>query len=426
MTDSRDSEISAARRATLALLMFVVTLALCLVTAEVVVRVFKRNISFQPDPQLIRSRLPWKSESAWIFDTEDSLDGRSSQISDPPLAAPRPTNNLGLRMAEDVGPKRPDERRILVLGDSYAEGMETPFENGSKGDLDRSSKSRAREAYERRFDGVAERLLKSRGLEWQSWRIINAAIQNGSPSQYLLMLRWLLPVVEPDIVVVLTGSNDLGDDMQFESQYGFDLDEHGVPLRPHRRLGLWMLQKSFLLRYIEVFLARYAPRVERVLFPFQDDSVVPLPWTALSCTLRPEAVEAFEQKTGRYLVDLQMMARSAGASFGVVVIHYSYSFQSEPFYEPRFPWMRQELARERCYEANGRPYADFIDGFLERNGIPYRDTYSAFLAAKQVAPSRKLWNFYDYHFSPRGHELLGAEVASFLSSLRPPATAERR
>jgi hypothetical protein len=196
-----------------------------------------------------------------------------------------------------------------------------------------------------------------------------------------------------------------------------------VPLRPHKRLQLWLLQKLFLLRYTDVFLTRYAPRVERALFPFQDDSIQPLSWTTLSCTLRPEATAAFEQKTGRYLLDLAEMARSAGAGFGVVVIHYAYSFPNEPFYEPRFPWMKQLLAEERCYEANARPYVEFLDGFLERNGIPYRDTYGAFVAAKQQAPSRKLWNFYDYHFSPRGHQVLGAELAEFLSEMRQAAAS---
>jgi lysophospholipase L1-like esterase len=337
-----------------------------------------------------------------------------------PLAVQRPTNNLGLRMAEDVGPKRPDESRILVLGDSFAEGVETSYDEHADAGGD-ASNGRRHGVYDRRFDGIAENLLKRRSAEWRSWTIVNAAIQNGSPVQYLLMLRWLLPIVQPDVVVIVTGSNDLFDDMEFERRYGFDLDTQGVPLRPHRRLQLWLLQKSFLLRYVDVLLTRFAPRIELSLFPYWDDSLVPLPWNTLSCTLRPEAVQAFEQKTGRYLVELDKMSASAGASLGVLVTHYLYSFRNEPFYEPRFPWLKPELVKEHCYEANARPYVEVIDSFLERNGIPYRDTYAAFAAAKAAEPSRKLWNFYDYHFSARGHELLGSEVAELVVKLRWPS-----
>src|SRR5262249_18387729 len=153
--------------------------------------------------------------------------------------------------------------------------------------------------------------------------------------------------------------------------------------------------------YLDVFLTRFAPRVERALFPWQDESVAPLDWSTLSCTQKPEAARYFEKTTGRYLVELAQMSRSAGASFGVLVTHYLYSFPDDPFYEPRFPFMRESLVKNRCYEENALPYVRLVDGFLERNGIAYRDTHAAFLAAKREAPTRKLWNFFDYHFSPR-------------------------
>jgi hypothetical protein len=115
------------------------------------------------------------------------------------------------------------------------------------------------------------------------------------------------------------------------------------------------------------------------------------------------------------------MAGSAGAAFGVVVIHYSFSFENEPFYEPRYPGVKARLASNGCYEANARPYVQLIDGFLKTHGIRHRDTYSAFLAAKREAPTRKLWNFYDYHFSPNGHRVLASELADFLAEIRSDA-----
>ena len=55
---------------------------------------------------------------------------------------------------------------------------------------------------------------------------------------------------------------------------------------------------------------------------------------------------------------------------------------------------------------------------LRQSDPGFEARFSAFLAAKREAPKRKLWNFYDYHFSPRGHEVLAGELVSLLSELR--------
>jgi len=395
MDSSRESEIPPRQRVYLGFLTAIVCMVLCILMAEATVRILKRHTAFQPDPDLIRSRLANWNEPMSTFETEDNLNGRSNPIPDEPIPVGiRRTNNLGLRMAKDVGPKRQDEHRILILGDSFTEAVDVP--------------------YERRFDGLADGILKGRGSDWERWTMVNAGIMNGSPSQYLLMLRRLAPKVAPDVVIVVTGSNDLGDDMWFENRYGFVLDEDGVPLRPRARLQLWTLQHSYFLRYTEVFLQRFVPSLESAIFRPADDSVVPLSWTTLSCRLQPEAARSFEERTGRYLLQLDTMARSAGAQFGVLVMHYLYSFENEPFYEKKYPSMKADLAKEHCYEANARPYVEFVDGFLERNRISYRDTHGALLAAKREAPTRKLWNFVDYHFSPAGHEIMAGELVKLV------------
>ena len=70
-----------------------------------------------------------------------------------------------------------------------------------------------------------------------------------------------------------------------------------------------------------------------------------------------------------------------------------------------------------CYENNGAPFNDFIEAFLEQNQIHYRNTRDAMLAAKKQSPSRKLWNFYDYHFSPAGHEVVGQELYELITGM---------
>ena len=89
--------------------------------AEGALRVMKRKVPFQPDPDLIRSLRP--NVDAEIFTYESDANWNSERAPRPPLhlAGKSRTNNIGFRMAEDVGPKAADERRVLLLGDSYTE-----------------------------------------------------------------------------------------------------------------------------------------------------------------------------------------------------------------------------------------------------------------------------------------------------------------
>ena len=71
------------------------------------------------------------------------------------------TNNAGLRMKSHVGPKTTEEKRILMLGDSFTE---------AEGVSD-----------ERRFYHLLEERLRQAGTV-ERWRVLNAGIKNGCPS----------------------------------------------------------------------------------------------------------------------------------------------------------------------------------------------------------------------------------------------------
>ena len=50
----------------------------------------------------------------------------------------------------------------------------------------------------------------------------------------------------------------------------------------------------------------------------------------------------------------------------------------------------------------------------------------AMLEEKVKNPERKLWNFYDYHFSPAGHQVVAHEVVDFLKENFLKRTGTRR
>jgi len=108
------------------------------------------------------------------------------------------------------------------------------------------------------------------------------------------------------------------------------------------------------------------------------------------------------------------MSEAADAQFGVFLIHYMYTFEDEPFYERQFPEWKESLKAWDCLGSKGRPYQDFIEPFLEKHKIRYRNSYEAMLMEKTRDPKQKLWGFYDYHFSPAGHQVMAREVVNFL------------
>ena len=88
-------------------------------------------------------------------------------------------------MTEDIEPKCANEKRVLIFGDSYTEAIQVDARD--------------------RFSHLAD--LKLREATGGEWRIINGAIMNGKPDQYLMMLRKLKETIEPDMVVIVLAPN---------------------------------------------------------------------------------------------------------------------------------------------------------------------------------------------------------------------------
>jgi lysophospholipase L1-like esterase len=101
------------------------------------------------------------------------------------------TNNLGLRDDRDVGPKPPDERRVLILGDSLVLSVQVP--------LDQT------------FGKLLERRLNN-GSSRLHYRVINAGVQGYGPVEELLFFQRIFAAVQPDLVIeTLFVGNDAED-----------------------------------------------------------------------------------------------------------------------------------------------------------------------------------------------------------------------
>ncbi|MDO8504540.1 MAG: SGNH/GDSL hydrolase family protein, partial [Candidatus Liptonbacteria bacterium] len=385
---------------TLFLVCFGVVMSFAMV--EIGVRVLKSDIAYQPDPDLIRSLRPSVERKIYGYDTPEVLKTTPEVLSAKPYLGMDYTNNLGFRMKEDVPPKAPGEKRLLFFGDSYTEA-------GGEDDGDR-------------FYSLTQKMLRdSSSTEAGKWRIINGGIQNGSPAQYILQMKRFLPLVQPDIVVAFFAPNDLADDYNFENRFGFAFDERGIPTNPLARVRLWLLQHFWTLRYVDVLTTQKLHVLDRLIWPNH------LPADQISqagdvfkfmCGDDQVSRDWFNRKTGKYLEEMKRLAEASGAKFTVSLTNYMFPFRdTEATYTDGLKAQYKQLDATGCKAESGQTMRDFFASFFEKENIPYDDPYNALAEQKNAEPRVKLWNYYDYHYSPAGHKVIAQELFGFLKQL---------
>jgi hypothetical protein len=239
------------------------------------------------------------------------------------------------------------------------------------------------------------------------------------------MLRRFIPLIDPDIVILVLGGNDLMDDLEFEQRHGYERDSEGFPVRPAQVSRLWLLQKSWLVRFIYYSLLGGYPELWKAIWPMADESVEVQPWQALYCMATPESQALYREKTGRYISKLQEMTRESEAEFLVYMIHYLWLFDDEPFHHRLaggrdLAW-EADLERYGCNAHDLTPYNTFVEGYLEESKITFHNSYKRFKREKEARPKVKLWSYDDYHFSAAGHRVVTDDLLTFIE---PSVSAE--
>src|SRR5579862_918159 len=90
-------------------------------------------------------------------------------------------NAQGVRDDRDIGPKAPNERRIVILGDSLTMALQV--------------------SVDRTFSALLEQRLNAADPSHQ-WRVINAGVQGYGAVQEALFYRHVAAAFQPDLVLV--------------------------------------------------------------------------------------------------------------------------------------------------------------------------------------------------------------------------------
>lgn len=289
------------------------------------------------------------------------------------------TNSLGFKDATPrTVPPRSDRPRLLLIGDSFTEGVGFPFEDT--------------------FAGLIAAALAPRGIE-----VLNAAVMSYAPTVYYRRIRALLEDVglRVDAVVVFLDLSDIPDEALF---YGLDaadnvtMDFDRAPDWVHRwapgayedrrhfgrRLQDALETDSVTLHLAATIVRRMRYHVEGIAGVRPRTGEPTARWTvddALFASLGVPGLARASASMDRLLAVLQPR------SIPLTVVVYPWPDQVAVHDEPS----RQETYWKEWTAARGVGFVDLFPTFLDR-GDPERTLRECYIAD-------------DVHFSAAGHRL---------------------
>ena len=292
-------------------------------------------------------------------------------------------NAQGVRDDEDIGPKAPDERRIVVLGDSYVFAVQVPLAET--------------------FCEVLERHLNAADPRHR-WRVINAGVQGYEPVDEALFYRFVADALEPDVVLIHTfvgsvGAGGRGDWLESGRPRATSVEAATTQLRRIQRESAVLQLARVRWDHLKSRLA--APTSARPLMPFLVDP----PPSIL------QGLEVSRQAFG--LIASQAATRGARTAIVLLPGRFQLVKADLEFMAATVRAVGGRLERDaaaaRAHEA------------LSPLGVPILDL----MPALEAQPSPETLFFKgNVHLTTRGHQVVAAALFEFLrqSGLTAPAT----
>jgi hypothetical protein len=292
------------------------------------------------------------------------------------------TNGAGLRDDDEVGPKSPQERRIVLLGDSLVLSVQVPFRQT--------------------FGELLEQRLNRRSSAFR-YRVINAGVQGYGPVEEQLFFRTIAGTVQPDLVlpVVFVGndaeeavsSRDKLDETRRTSQIVAD----SLLTRVRRLVRRSMVLQILRLRIVAA-TERLSPSPAPPEPPLQSYALQPAPRIADGLAIARRSIE-----------DIARTASAAGAATAVVLMPARFQVDDGDY----------GRLKEIVAAAGGALVRDAaterFDQALAPLGIPRLDLLPALRGA---LPGPDLFYQETVHLTPRGHAVVAEALDRFIEDHR--------
>lgn len=302
-------------------------------------------------------------------------------------------NGLGVRDDEELGPKAPDEKRIVILGDSLVLSIQVPF--GAT------------------FGELLEARLHAQD-PGPRYRVINAGVQGYGPVQQALFFDELAPQIDPDLVLATVF---VGNDAEEAYQAAALLDgtrPGGVGAARetlHSQLRR-IVRRSMVLQVIRLrvntVLTRMGFTLSRPEPPHQSYAANPAPRIAEGLGVTRRAVERIASAAAR-----------EGARTAVVLMPARFQLDDGDYgrLQHAVASAGGELVRDAATHR--------FDETFAATPLPRLDLLPALRAAP---PGPDLFFQRNVHLTRRGHEVVADALAHFIFEhdlLGAPAQAPR-
>jgi hypothetical protein len=346
-----------------------------------------RGVFWEPDPDY-----GWRHPAGNVGPWHDDLGEFTTHVA---------INSKGLRDVEHAYEKPPGVFRILILGDSYMEGMQV--------ELDAA------------FPRLLERELNARA--GRPVEVIGSGVASYGTDNELLYFRHEGYKYHPDLVLLaFTTANDVRENYaplnakspgSIVTKPIFSIDTRGnlamrpAPVQPPPLP--WWRRDTYLGDVLYRHLRRAGFFVDiggSTVRPPADPNVryVPVDLWVHQPEYTDEMKEAWRLTTALILA-VRDEATAHGARFGLFEVNAAWQHYDNDWnvVMSRDPVARQTWDRRKPNEVLG--------AFLGEQQIPSLDLFDAFETAKG---GERLFFGYDPHWTARGHEVAARAVAEFL------------
>ena len=285
-------------------------------------------------------------------------------------------NNVGVRDSEDLGPKPPGERRVLILGDSLVLSVQVPLEHT--------------------FGELLERRLNESGGAVR-YRVINAGVQGYGPIEQLLFFRRIVGQVDPDVILatVFVG-NDAEEAVASEPKLSEKRDT-GEALRESFVTNLRRTVRRSMV--LQLFRLRVITATERFQFkappapPLQSYAAHPPPRIACGIDITRDCLQHIGAEADR-----------RGARVAIALMPARFQVDDGDYGR-----LRQTVAETGGELVRDAATTRFRDG-LSSLPFPLTDLLPPL---RQAPPGPDVFFQQNVHLTPRGHQVVADHLATF-------------
>jgi lysophospholipase L1-like esterase len=296
------------------------------------------------------------------------------------FAADIAINSAGVRDDDEIGPKAPNEKRIVVLGDSLVLSVQVPFD--------------------RTFGELLERRLNGSAAS-ERYRVINAGVQGYGPIEEQIFLQRIVPTVQPDLVLVaLFVGNDAEEAWssrrKLNTQYGEPAPATETLVTRLRRLVRRSMVLQILRLRILAAAERFTPALTPPEPPLQSYAARPAPRIEEGLAIARSSIE-----------EIMATSSAAGATTAVMLMPARFQVDDADYGRLRDTVSKAggELVRDAATDRFARILAPLQ--------IPVLDVLPELRAN---LPGPDLFFQETVHLTPRGHEIVAEALTRFIAA----------